>query len=100
MKLHKAMFSKCHENHNTIYQDAYDILYLKLGSIYGSYYLKTFTLPKLSVRELKMVIDNILHVGLNLDIDFQSYPGLIDLKLFFPEISLHNQFKYSNSFLT
>ncbi len=99
-KSHKFLFSKCHEIHNNLYQDAYEKLSLKLGPIYGTYHLKTVTLPKLSVRELKMVIDNILPVGLNLDIDFQSYPGLINHKLFFPAISLCNQLKYSNSILT
>ncbi len=99
-KSNKAMFSKCHEIHNILYQDAYQKLSLKLGPIYGTYHLKTVILPKLSVRELKMVIDNILPVGRDLDIDFQSYHGLIDQKLFFPVISPRNQLKYSNSFLT
>ncbi len=78
----------------------YQQLSLKLGPIYGTYHLKTVTLPKLSVRELKMVTDNILPVGLDLDIDFQSYPDLIDHKLFFPVISPRNQLKFPNSFLT
>ncbi len=99
-KSHKVLFTKCHEIHNTLYQDTYEKLSLKLGPIYGIYHLKTVTLPKLSVRELEMVIDNILLVGLDLDIDFQSYPCLIDHKLFFPAISPRNQLKYSNSFLT
>ncbi len=46
-----------------------------------------------------MVTDNILPVGLDLDIDFKANPGLIDHKLFFPAISEGNRFKYSNSFL-
>ncbi len=54
----------------------------------------------MSVCELKIVIDNILPVGLDLDIHFQSYPGLIDHNLFFSAISPRDQLKYFNSFRT
>ncbi len=99
-KSDKILFTKCHTIHNTLYKEACKLLSLKLGPMYGTPHLKSFTLPKLSVRELRMVIDNILPVGLDLDIDFKDYPGLIDHKPFFPVISPRNQFKYSNTFLT
>ncbi len=54
----------------------------------------------LSIRELKMIKANLLPVGLDLDIDFKSYPGLINHKLFFPcDISFTNKSRFSNSFL-
>ncbi len=99
-KSDKTLFSKCHTIHNTLYQDAYKQLSLKLGLIYRTHHLKSVTLPKLSVHELRMVIDNILLVGLELNIYFKSYTGLIDHKLFFPVISPRIQLKYSNTFLT
>ncbi len=37
-------------------------------------------MKKLSIRELHMVKDNIIPVALDLDIDFQANPGLIDHK--------------------
>ncbi len=47
-----------------------------------------------------MVRDNLLPVELDLDLDFKSYPGPIDLALFFPPVSFRNKIKYTNSFLT
>ncbi len=58
------------------------------------------TIFNLSIHELKIVKANLLPVGLDLDINFKSCPGLIDHKLFFPrDISLTNKSRFSNSFL-
>ncbi len=99
-KSDKILFTKCHTIHNKLYDEAYKLLSVKLEPIYGTPQLKSFTLTKLTVSELRMVIDNILPVGLDLDIDFKAYPGLIDHKLFFPVINPLNKFKYPNTFLT
>ncbi len=56
-------------------------------------------MEKLSVHELLMIHDSIIPVALDLDIDFQANPGLIDHKIVFPAIGFHNQIKYLNSFL-
>ncbi len=53
-------------------------------------------MKKLSVHELRMIHSSLLHLALDLDIDFQDNPGLIYHKLFIPYISFHNQIKYSN----
>ncbi len=46
-----------------------------------------------------MICATVLLVSLDLGIDFQDNPGLIDHKLFFPSISFHDQITYSNLFL-
>ncbi len=86
-KSDKILFTKCHTIHDKLYKEAYKLLSVKLVPIYGTPHMKSFTLTKLSARELQMVIDNILPVGLDLDIDFKAYTGLRDHKLFFPVIS-------------
>ncbi len=68
------------------------IILHKLKHVYRTYHLETFVLPSLSVRQLKMVIDGIILIGLDLDIP--------ELKLFFPTVSESQKFKYSNNFLT
>ncbi len=37
----------------------------------------------LTVRQLKMIIDNKLPVSLDLDIDYENSPGFIDPKIYF-----------------
>ncbi len=96
----KAIFEKCHPYHNELFNDVLEILTEKLGHIYGFPYLRMITILKLSIRELKMFKANLLPVGLDLNIDFKSYPGLIDHKLFFPALSFTNKSKFTNSFLT
>ncbi len=93
----KALYAKCHSFHNDLYNDIFEILKKKLGPTYGIPYLRMFTIMNLSIRELRMVKDNLLPVGLDLDIDFKAYPGLIDHKHFFPPV--RNQIKYPNLFL-
>ncbi len=56
-------------------------------------------MKKLSVRELHMMHASFLPVALDLGIDFQDNPGLIDHKLFFPSISFHDQITYPNLLL-
>ncbi len=96
----KALFEKCHTYHNDLFNDVLKILKEKLKHIYGHPHLRMITIFNLSIPELKMVKADILLVGLDLDIDFKSYPGLIDHKPFFPrEISFTNKSRFSNSFL-
>ncbi len=59
-KSDKILFTKSHTIHNTFYKEAYKQLSLKLGPIYGTHHLKSVTLQKMSVCELRMVIENIL----------------------------------------
>lgn len=99
LQLTKILYTKCHSLHNELYKDAFEILPDKLGPIYWIPDLHLFTILKLSLRQLRMVKVNILPVGLDLDIDFKVYHGLIDHKLFFPQISHCNKLKYSNTFL-
>ncbi len=95
----KALFVKCHRYHNNLFNDVLKILKDKLEHIYGYPYLRMITIFNLSIHELKMVKANLLPVGLDLDIDFKSYPGLIDHKHFFPrDISFTNKSRFSNSF--
>ncbi len=96
----KALFVKCHRYHNNLFNDVLKILRDKVVHIYGYPYLRMITIFNLSIHELKMVKANLLPVGLDLDIDFKSSPGLIDHKLFFPrDISFTNKSRFSNSFL-
>ncbi len=95
----KILYKKCHQFHNDLYNNIFEILTNTLGDINGIPHLRIFTIRKLSVCELCMVKDSLLRVGLDLDIDFKAYPGLIDHKRFFPPISFRNQIKYPNSFL-
>ncbi len=96
----KALFIKCHKYYNNLFNDVLKILKEKLAHIYGYPYLRMITIFNLSIRDLKMVKGNLLLVRLDLDIDFKSYPGLIDHKLFFPrDISFTNQSRFFNSFL-
>ncbi len=96
----KALFEKCHSYDNELFNNVLEILTKKLGPIYGFPYLRMITILKLSIRKLKMVKANLLPVGPDLNIDFKSYPGLIDHKLFFPALSFTNKSKFTNSFLT
>ncbi len=96
----KALLIKCHRYHNDLLNDILKILKDKLEHIYGYPYLRMITIFNLSIAELKMVKANLLPVGLDLDIDFKSYPGLIDHKLFFrDDISFTNKSRFYNSFL-
>ncbi len=96
----KALFVKCHRYHNNLFNEVLNILKDKLEHIYGYPYLRTIMIFNLSIPELKMVKANLLPVGLDHNIDFKSYPGLIDHKLFFPlDISFTNKSRFSNSFL-
>ncbi len=95
----KILFRKCHTLHNELYHDVFQILKQKLVNIYSIFYIWQTTMKKLSLHELHMIRASVLPVALDLDIDFQANPGLIDHKPFFPSISFHNQIKYSNSFL-
>ncbi len=96
----KALFVKCHQYHNDLFNDVLKILIDKLEHIYGYPYLRMIKIFNLSIHELKMVNVNLLPVELDLDIDFKSYPCLIDHKLFFPhDISFTNKSRFSNSFL-
>ncbi len=90
----KSLYKKCYIFHNDLYNDVFEILKNKLGNIYGISHLRVFT-----IHELHVVKDSLLPVGLDLDIDFKVYPGLIDHKHFFPPISFRNQITYQNSFL-
>ncbi len=96
----KALFEKCHSYHNELFNNVSEILTEMLGPIYGFPLLRMITILKLSIHELKMVKANLQPVGLHLNIDFKSYLGLIDHKLFFPALSFTNKSKYTNSFLT
>ncbi len=94
----KALIKKCHAYHNQLFNDILEILKEKLEHIYGFHHLRMVTIFNLSICELKMVKSNLLLVGLNLDIYFKSYPGLIDHKLFFPTISFTNKSRFTKSF--
>ncbi len=96
----KALFVKCHQYHNNLFNDVLKILKDKLEHIYRYPYLRMITIFNLSIRELKMVKANLLPVWRDLDINFKSYPSLIDHKLYFPrDISFTNKSRFSNSFL-
>ncbi len=104
----KALFEKCHSHDNDILEILTDndileiltdILTEMLGPNYGFPHLIMITILKLPIRELKMVKTNLLPVGLDLDIDFKLYPGLINHKLFFPALSFTNKSKFTNLFL-
>ncbi len=94
----KALIKKCHAYHNQLFNDILEILKEKLEHIYGFHHLRMVTIFNRSICELKMVKANLLLVGLNLDIYFKSYPGLIDHKLFFPTISFTNKSRFTKSF--
>ncbi len=96
----KNLFVKCHRYHNNLFNDILTILKVKLKHIYRYPYLRMITIFNLSIHELKMDKANLLPVGLDLDIDFKSYSGLIDHKRFFPpDISFTKKSRFSNSFL-
>ncbi len=84
-------FEKCHSYHNDFFNDVLEILIEKLGPVYGFPYLRMITILKLSIHELKIVKANLLQVGLDLNIDFKSYAGLINHKLFFPALNFTNK---------
>ncbi len=90
----KLLYEKCHTFHNNLYNDVFEILKNILGNIYGIPHIRMFPIRKLSIHELSMVRDLLLPVGLDLDIDYKAYPGLINHKLFSPPISFRNQIKY------
>ncbi len=56
-------------------------------------------MKKLSFHELHMILDSVIPIALDINIDFQANPGLIDHTPFFPPISFNNQIKYTISFL-
>ncbi len=67
----KVLYAKYHSFHNDLYNDVLKILIDKLGPIYGI----PGCLPYwncLKLKELKIVWDNLLPVGLYLDLDFKS----------------------------
>ncbi len=68
LPLEQCHYIQCHTNHNTLYEKACIIILHKLKHVYGTYHLETIVLPSLSVRQLKMVIDGIIPIGLDLDI--------------------------------
>ncbi len=96
----KALFVKCHKYHSNLFNDVLKILTDKFEHIYGYSYLRMITIFNLSIHELKMVKANLLPFGLHLDINFKSYTGLIDYKVFFScDSGFTNKSKFSNSFL-
>ncbi len=80
----KALFEKYHTYYNDLFNDILEILKEKVEHINGFPHLRMITIFNLSIRKLKMVKANILPVRLDLDIKFNSCPGLIDHKHFFP----------------
>ncbi len=86
----KALFEKCHSYHNELFNDVLEILTEKLEHIYGFPYQRMVTILKLSIHKLKMVKANLLLIGLDLNIDFKSYPGLIN-QTFFSITKFHKQ---------
>ncbi len=54
----------------------------------------------LTIRELKMVIVNVIPVSLDLNIDITNCDELIAPNALFPEVSFTNMVRYSESFLT
>ncbi len=61
-----------------------------LVNVYSIFHISQSTMKKLSVHELDMVPDSLISVALDLDIEFQVNPGLIDHKPLFPAMSFHN----------
>ncbi len=61
----------------------FEILKKKLRNVYGIPHQCIFTMMNLSIHKRRMVKDNLIPVGLDLDINFKAYPGQIDYKLFF-----------------
>ncbi len=92
----KAFFKKCDAYHNQLFKDVLKILKEMLEYIYGFPHLRMVTIFNLSMRELKMVKATLLPGVLDLDIEFKSYPGLIDHKLFFPPIRFTNKSTFTN----
>ncbi len=80
----KQIFQKCHRHRNDLYKRVLAILLIKLKCIYTLMELLYKVLDSLSIRKLKMVIDDCLPVSLDLDIDYRAYPGPVDHKIFFP----------------
>ncbi len=95
----KILHQKCHTRHNDLYYDVFQILKKKFVNVYSIFHIWLSVMKKHSVQELHMIRDSVITVALDLKIDFQANPGLIDHKLPFPTISYTNQIKYSNSFL-
>ncbi len=56
-------------------------------------------MSSLSIRQLKMVVDNQLPLSLDLDIDYSRYPGPVDHKIFFPEHNFTDCVRYSETFI-
>ncbi len=95
MSSDKALSEKWHTCQNNLFNDVLEIFKEKLEHIYGFPYLRIITIFNLSIGQLNMVKANKLPVGLNLDIDFKSYPHH---KLFFPDISYTDMCCFSKSF--
>ncbi len=91
----KSLFHKCHTFHNELYHDVFQILKETFVNIYSIFYIWQTTMKKLLVCELCMIRASVLHVALDLGIDFQDNPGLISFHL----LVLHDQITYSNLFL-
>ncbi len=58
----KALFVKCHQYHNDLFNDILQILKDKLEHIYRYSYLRMITIFNLSIHELKMVKANLLPI--------------------------------------
>ncbi len=56
-------------------------------------------LGSLTIRQLKMIIDNHLPVSLDLDIDYSAYPGRVNHKIFFSTPNFTDCVRYSETFL-
>ncbi len=80
----KLIFENCHRCHNDLYKQVLAILRIKLKGIYTLTELLNKVLGSLTIRQLKMIIDNRIPVSLDLDIDYSAYPGPVDHKIFFP----------------
>ncbi len=78
----KIIFENCHRGHNDLYKQVLTILRIKLKGIYTLTVLLNNVLGSLSIRQLKMKIDNCFPVSLDLDIDYSAYPGRVDLIYF------------------
>ncbi len=82
----KSLYQRCHTLHNELYHEVFQILKHKFLNLYSIFYIWHFVLRKLSVSELYMVRANVFPVALDLDIDFQINPFLINFKLFLSNI--------------
>ncbi len=96
--IQKIIYQKCHRHCNELYKRVLAIR-VKLNGIFTFTELLNKLMSSLTIRQLKMSVDNRLLVSLDLNNDYSRYSWPVDHKMFFPEPNFNDYVRYSETFL-